>query len=385
MTGIADPSFLSPEEIPFGSPAELRYAAKQHASQTVAAATHHGVTLTEDSIAQLVALASSKGSIPTAKVRIGDSTVIEVVDSEHFAASMESFLGDVAAGQVSLPDEAAPGWAGSTPLRRVGRGIGKLARRMVPDGVVRASPERMVELAATGPFPAAQRPGEFGGLLRLVRERAPQVLLEIGTNYGGTTALLPRFAPPDALIVTCDIECKVDALQLERVGRRGQRIQFLHVDSHSESGARAIRAAVPAGVDLLFIDGDHSYEGVRQDFLVFADLLRPGGLLVFHDIVEDYRTRFGIATNAYVGGVPRFWRELREAVPSSFAHRELVESRDQDGLGIGVLMCPSAPSPGRVLAEEYVRHLQAPPAPSDEGGVGDPVQGAPQSPPSLPM
>jgi len=215
----------------------------------------------------------------------------------------------------------------------------------------------MVELAAKGPFPAAQRPGEFGGLLRLVRERAPRVLLEIGTNYGGTTYLLSRYAPPDALLTTCDIECKVNPLQLERVGRQGQRIQFLQVDSHSESGARAIRAAVPAGVDFLFIDGDHSYEGVRRDFLAFADLLRPGSLLVFHDIVEDYRTRFGIATNAYVGGVPRFWRELRDALPRSFAHRELVDDREQDGLGIGVLMCPDAPSPGRALAEEYLQHL----------------------------
>ncbi len=363
MTGIADPWPLSPEDIPFESPAELRYAAKQKAAQIVAAADHHCVALTEDSITKVVTLASSRGYIPTAKVRIGDRTVIEVVDSESFAASMETFLRDVASGRVSLPDEVPPGSAVSTPLWRWGRGIRKSARRIVPQSVVsRTSPERMVELAAKGRFPPAQHPGEFGGLLRLVRERAPHVLLEIGTNYGGTTYLLSRYAPPDASLTTCDIECKVNPLQLERVGRRGQRIQFLQVDSHSESGAQAIRASVPTGVDFLFVDGDHSYEGVRQDFLALADLLRPGGLLVFHDIVEDYRTRFRIATNAYVGGVPRFWRELRDVLPRSFAPRELVDDRDQDGLGIGVLMCPYVPSPGRTLVEEYLQQLQAPPS-----------------------
>jgi hypothetical protein len=62
--------------------------------------------MTEDSIAKMVALASSSGYSPTAKVRIGDGTVIEVVDSENFVASMEPFLRDVASGRVSLPDEA---------------------------------------------------------------------------------------------------------------------------------------------------------------------------------------------------------------------------------------------------------------------------------------
>jgi hypothetical protein len=43
MTGIADPWPLSPEKIPFENPAELRYAAKLNAAQTVVAADGHGV------------------------------------------------------------------------------------------------------------------------------------------------------------------------------------------------------------------------------------------------------------------------------------------------------------------------------------------------------
>lgn len=33
----------------------------------------------------------------------------------------------------------------------------------------------------------------------------------------------------------------------------------------------------------IFIDGDHSYEGVRQDILDYFPLLAPGGIMVFHD------------------------------------------------------------------------------------------------------
>jgi hypothetical protein len=146
----------------------------------------------------------------------------------------------------------------------------------------------------------------------------------------------------------------ISPLQLERIARGDQRIQFLQVDSHSETGQQAIRSAVPDGVDFLFIDGDHTYGGVRQDFLDFADLLNPGGMLVFHDIVEDYGSRFGIASNAFVGGVPRFWGELRKALPRPFAFREIVENRDQDGLGIGVVVCPDTLLPGRALIEAYL-------------------------------
>ena len=37
------------------------------------------------------------------------------------------------------------------------------------------------------------------------------------------------------------------------------------------------------GLDLLFIDGDHSYEGVKADWDAYKSLLKPGAVVVFHD------------------------------------------------------------------------------------------------------
>jgi predicted O-methyltransferase YrrM len=37
-------------------------------------------------------------------------------------------------------------------------------------------------------------------------------------------------------------------------------------------------------VDLLFIDGDHSYSGCLADWRAYADLLRPGARVAFHDV-----------------------------------------------------------------------------------------------------
>src|SRR5262249_51641000 len=41
-----------------------------------------------------------------------------------------------------------------------------------------------------------------------------------------------------------------------------------------------------SGCELVLVDGQHDYASVRDDFERFAPLLRPGGLLVFHDYAD---------------------------------------------------------------------------------------------------
>ena len=53
-------------------------------------------------------------------------------------------------------------------------------------------------------------------------------------------------------------------------------------------------------VDFLFIDGDHSHEGVKKDFEMYSPLVRKGGIIAFHDIVP-----FGYPT------LHKFWNEVK--------------------------------------------------------------------------
>jgi predicted O-methyltransferase YrrM len=87
--------------------------------------------------------------------------------------------------------------------------------------------------------------------------------------------------------------------------------------------------------DMLFIDGDHSYEGVRRDHEQYESLVRDGGLIAFHDIVPDQRDAEGVLLheNCYAGGVHRYWAEIKD----QYSHWEFVESWNQNGFGIGVL------------------------------------------------
>jgi predicted O-methyltransferase YrrM len=188
-------------------------------------------------------------------------------------------------------------------------------------------------------FRAIQNRTEIVSLLRLVQRLKPRRLLEIGTANGGTLFLLSRAAAADARLLSLDIGHTLAQRHVyPRFARRGQHITCLTGDSHS----RQIRSRIVdwlggRPLDFLFIDGDHSLDGVSKDFSMYAPLLRPGGLVAFHDIVPDFKTRFGIVTLADVGQVPSFWRDLKGRFKECF---EFIDEPNQDGRGIGVLSWP---------------------------------------------
>jgi hypothetical protein len=57
-------------------------------------------------------------------------------------------------------------------------------------------------------------------------------------------------------------------------------------------------------LDFLFIDGDHTYEGVKDDYEMYKHLVRPGGWIGFHDIKN---TEFHTNANCRVD---LLWSEL---------------------------------------------------------------------------
>jgi predicted O-methyltransferase YrrM len=83
-----------------------------------------------------------------------------------------------------------------------------------------------------------------------------------------------------------------------------------HVEILRQTSAEAAQAW-NRPIDLLFIDGDHSYEGVKADWELFLPHLTPWATVVFHDTLWDLRPDPAIARADM--GVPRFVDELRLA------------------------------------------------------------------------
>ena len=183
----------------------------------------------------------------------------------------------------------------------------------------------------------AQIPEEIKALLEMLASNPPHTVLEIGTARGGTLFLLSRSATADARLASIDLPGGTFGGGYERIWiplvrslpLRGQRLELIRADSHDPATyAQTLEWLAGAPLDFLLIDGDHRFEGVRRDFLMYGPLVRPGGLIAIHDIVPGDEDK--------VGGVPAFWN----VVKGIYETRELVHDWEQGGFGLGVVEVP---------------------------------------------
>jgi predicted O-methyltransferase YrrM len=226
-------------------------------------------------------------------------------------------------------------------LRRQWRSLGEAgADRRSVDELLHESADRLLLLiddrkvadvsASVGPLSASQRREEIVPFLERVERLRPRRVCEIGTAGGGTLYLLTRVADPRAVIVWVDIAVPwFTARARSRLARADQRVEGVIANSHDPATkTRVERLLRGEPLDVLFIDGDHSYDGVAADFELYRPLVRPGGMIGLHDINADQD-----AAHAVSGDVPRFWSELKGSYPTE----ELVASGRGDGYGIGIV------------------------------------------------
>lgn len=131
-----------------------------------------------------------------------------------------------------------------------------------------------------------QNPDELAALIFLLRERAPIAeYLEIGSASGGNGRFLYESVGFGRFTSVDDGGHPDFPLQRENFATIPSFRQFLG-DSHSEA-ARAYLAEQVGDpvIDVAFIDGDHSYEGVSQDIELVRPFCRSGAWMIFHDTI----------------------------------------------------------------------------------------------------
>jgi predicted O-methyltransferase YrrM len=209
--------------------------------------------------------------------------------------------------------------------------------------------EEAIDYCVDRPVLMAQVRSEIVELGKLLQASAPKCSFEIGTNYGGTLLLLCAVSPPEAKIISVDLPSgrfgggypRRKTPLFRRFPRAGQQLHLIRADSHSqETKERVLHILEGQQLDYLFLDGDHTYAGVRRDFEMYAPLVRSGGIVAFHDIVT-YKQE----TECQVS---KFWNEIKY----HYQHREIVENLNQgsppiaitgasmDTAGLGVLFMP---------------------------------------------
>lgn len=150
-----------------------------------------------------------------------------------------------------------------------------------------------------------QVPEEVVALAGFLAALRPRHVLEIGSDRGGTFYLLAKIAT--GVKISVDLPAGPYAslpgpANLEVAGRMtGWAPGVVTVRGNSRHAAtlEAVSAALGGELlDFLFIDGDHSLEGVKADFDNYRRFVRAGGWVALHDIND---TPYHRSLNCFVG------------------------------------------------------------------------------------
>jgi len=171
-------------------------------------------------------------------------------------------------------------------------------------------------------------------LLEIIRASQPKTILEIGTLNGGTLFLFSRIANKDALLISIDLpKVKFSNFQfdwrvplIKRFSLPHQKLKLIRANSHKTSTLYQVKKLLDGKkLDFLFIDADHSYEGVKKDFEMYSPLVKTGGIIAFHDIVPS--------SSELTNTIHEFWKQIK----NQFHAEEIIENVNQAAGGIGVI------------------------------------------------
>lgn len=161
---------------------------------------------------------------------------------------------------------------------------------------------------------------EMFQLLMVMKQVVPAdgIIVEIGVDGGGGLDTYKK-AFPLATVIGIDNN-------LEKADQLKKHKMIFGDSTLSETKDKLTEALDGRSIDFLFIDGDHVYEGVKNDYELFKDLVRPGGAIGFHD---TSRMGEGWATKVEVR---KFLKELWKS--NSHQCAEFWNGRENPGTAI---------------------------------------------------
>jgi len=138
-----------------------------------------------------------------------------------------------------------------------------------------------------GPYSRYLGGGEVVILIALLRAVSPKAMIEFGCNDGTTARRVLDHVHSIERYIGIDAErghrttlkCQQSEVPLipGRNARDDSRFVLIQKDS------RTLGESFDEPCDAVFIDGDHSYDGVMNDSAIASRLLRPGGVIIWHD------------------------------------------------------------------------------------------------------
>jgi predicted O-methyltransferase YrrM len=165
--------------------------------------------------------------------------------------------------------------------------------------------------------------GQSGwALYGLVRAMRPDVCVEIGSAHGWSTCLV-------ALALEQNLKGRLYAVDPHLPNdwsdpNPDQSLNALRENLNATGLAHRVEIVrkitceaapeLPERVDFAFVDGDHSYEGVKTDWEILQPRLGPWSIVVFHDSLWEVHRGVSLYEEwrSEKMGVPAFLENLRK-------------------------------------------------------------------------
>jgi predicted O-methyltransferase YrrM len=123
-------------------------------------------------------------------------------------------------------------------------------------------------------------------LYHLAKENNGKIFVEIGSYLGASSCFIANGMNYAKLycIDTWENDGMIEGKRetFDEFRKNTQKYQNMIIPLHTTSITAA--KTFDKGVDFIFIDGDHSYEGVKADVDAWLPKLNKGALIIFHDI-----------------------------------------------------------------------------------------------------
>jgi cephalosporin hydroxylase len=186
----------------------------------------------------------------------------------------------------------------------------------------------------------SQNLAEFEGLLKEYVKLKPSKVIEIGSLYGWTLQHFIHYSSEGSTVISIDLPVR------DFVGPNDWRVSkqedyyanvwplwakekkcklfLIPKESQNPSTLEAAKEIFNnEEIDFLFIDGNHLYSAVRQDYEMYMPLVRKGGIVAFHDIGMNEE-----------GGAHILWEEVKNKHSS---YKEFLYDKNREK-GIGMLV-----------------------------------------------
>jgi len=177
-----------------------------------------------------------------------------------------------------------------------------------------------------------QNKDEIMACAQFIESIKPHNILEIGSQFGGTFYVWCGLSSGIRISVDLPsgpfggVSKEITNERNNIIKNRFDNVYFIEGDSHMQETVDAVSNILKEDkVDFLFIDADHTYDGVKSDYTLYKKFVKKGGYIGFHDIniIEECK-------------VDKLWNELQgEKIEFNF-YQSWVSWRTNIG-GIGII------------------------------------------------